>query len=289
MEEEGQAMSGWIVRRRTMSGRGAWALLLALLLPVAATAEKPVPTFELQVDGAISIGPDGRVLDYEPKSDLSPAIAKIVGDQVRSWTFEPVLVDGRPVIAETRLALELEAMQSGDDGYALRIARVWFGQPAKRHRMDPPRYPRSAVRARLGAKVVLVLKLDAQGNVIDVFPEQTSLTSAGKESVEEKWREIFEKASIAAAREWKFEITETVNGKPIESSVRIPVVFTLRDDSRRSDTRWQVFIPGPVHPLPWVDSESLATGPGRDALEDGELQPLSSRFKLKQDVVGKVL
>lgn len=265
-----------------------WSALLALLLPLAVIAEKPLPIYELQATGEIRIGPDGHVRDYELKSDLSPAIAEIVDRQVRSWTFDPILVDGKPVIAETRLALGLEAMPSGDGKYALRIEHVWFGQPTQEHQMEPPRYPMSAARTGLGAKVVLVLRLDPQGNVIDVFPEQTSLTASGSERMAKKWREIFEKTSIAAARKWKFEITETIGGKPIESTIRVPVTFIM-DDDRKPATRWQAFVPGPVHPVPWVDSDSLATGPSRDTLEDGDLQSLSSRFKLKQDVVGKVL
>lgn len=282
-------MSEWNDRRKGMSGNWAWFVLLALLQPLAAIAEKPLPMYELQATGEIRIGPDGHVRDYELKSDLSPAIAELVDRQVRGWTFEPILVEGRPVIAKTRMQLSLKATPSGNGKYALRIAHVEFGEPARAHQITPPRYPERAVRAGLGAKVTLVLRLDPQGNVVDVFPEQTSLTAPGSERVANKWRRIFEKSSIAAARKWKFAITETIGGRPIGSMIRVPVTFRL-DGERETPELWQAFVPGPIQPVPWlVDPDSLAAGSERDALEDGDVQSLSSRFKLKQDVVGMVL
>jgi hypothetical protein len=266
-----------------------WIAALVLALPWAAQAERPQAMYEMNATGEIEIGPDGSVHDYRLQSDLKPVIAAIVDKEVRSWKFEPILVEGKPVIGKTKLRLALSAVPAGADEYKLKIDNVWFGEPERAQKMVPPKYPMNAVYANLDAKVVLVLKLDPEGQVIDVFPEQTSLSATGSEPLVKRWRKVFEKASITAARKWKFNTTERVNGRAMESLVRVPVSFTLSDTrDTEMENKWNRFVPGPINPLPWVHPGSVAVE-RRDDLQDGEAQSLSSRFKLKDDVVGRML
>lgn len=270
--------------------RWKWIVTLVLALPLAVNAEKPRPTYELEATGDIEINPDGAVRSYTLKSDLKPAIAAIVDKSVRGWKFEPIAFEGKPAIGLTSMRLALIATPVDGGQYALKVANVWFGQPALAQKMIPPEYPVDALYAHLGAKVVLVLKLDQQGNVVDVFPEQTSLTATGNPRVVEKWRHVFERVSIATAKKWKFNMTEKVNGEAIESSVRIPIAYQLSGGSSpKTDNRWQGFVPGPIHAIPWVSPDSFVVEEPRDTLKDGEAQPLTSRFRLKQEVVGTTL
>lgn len=264
---------------------------LALAWPMAALAGKPASEIEMEVGGRIAVGPDGLVRDYKLTSKLSPAVAELVERSVRSWKFDPILVDGKPVIAETRLRMVLHGTPVGDDRYTLKVENVWFGEPERAHDMTPPRYPAEAARADLGAKVVLVLKLDADGNVVDVLAEQTSLDKrTHSEQVADKWRGVFEQASIGAAKKWKFKPGETVNGEAVDSLVRVPVTFRMGDARRNDDVgSWKAYVPGPVNPIPWVTEGSVASQAERDRLRDGDTQPLSSRFKLVEDVVGTTL
>lgn len=267
--------------------RTIWVAVLVLLWPLAGNAARPLPMYELQVEGRIAIGPDGAVRDYTLQSKLAPEIAAVVDRRVREWKFEPILLDGKPVIAETTMRLALLATPQDADRYALTIQNVWFGTPGRTGTMTPPRYPKDAVYAGLGAKVILVLRLDPKGNVVDVVPEQTSLTASGSERVAASWRQVFERASIAAAKKWKFDVTETIGGQPVESSIRVPVVYTL---GNAGDTgQWKAFVPGPVRPVPWVGPETVASQADRDRLGDGDMQPLDSRFRLREGVVGTAL
>lgn len=263
---------------------------LALAWPMTALAVKPAADIEMEVGGKIAVGPDGLVRDYTLTSKLPAAVAELVERNVRSWKFEPILVDGKPVIAETRLRMVLHGTPVGEDSYTLKVENVWFGEPERAHDMKPPRYPAEAARAGLGAKVVLVLKLDADGNVVDVLAEQTSLDMrTHSEQVAEKWRRVFEQASVAAARKWKFTPGETVNGEAVGSLVRVPTTFRMGDSRKDDSGKWQAYVPGPINPIPWVTEDSVASQAGRDRLQDGDTQPLSSRFKLVGDVVGTTL
>lgn len=263
---------------------------LALAWPMAALAGKPAADIEMEVGGKIAVGPDGLVRDYKLTSELPAAVAGLVERNVRSWKFEPILVDGKPVIAETRLRMVLHGTPVGEDRYTLKVENVWFGEPERAHDMKPPRYPTVAARAGLGAKVVLVLKLDADGNVVDVLAEQTSLDKRTRsEQVADKWRRVFEQASVAAAKKWKFTPGETVNGEAVGSLVRVPVTFWVGGSPKDDSGRWKAYVPGPVNPIPWVTEDSMASQAERDRLRDGDAQPLSSRFKLAEDVVGTTL
>lgn len=260
-------------------------LFLALFASSLLAAEPARPFFEIMATGKIEIGPDGTVLSHKLKRNLQPAVQALIEKNIASWRFEPILADGKPVVASTKLRLSLlaEPMESGD--YQLRVQRVYFGEPERSNKkLSPPHFPSNALKAGLGAKVLLVLKLDGQGKVVDAFARQTSLTMKGRENVVKRWREEFERASLLAARKWQFTPGSVVNGEPIESFVAVPVHFNV---GRHRNNTWHAFVPGPVRPTPWVDeSESLAQAAN---LKDGELMSLDSRFRLQGEIVGKLL
>lgn len=263
-------------------------VLLALLLPLAANAdEKPSPVFELSATGDIEIGPQGKVYSYELDEGLSPPVEKLLAQSIAQWRFEPITVDGEPVIAATRMRIDLQALPAGNDEYRLRVEDVGFGEPDRGDRdMHPPRYPRDALRAGVGAKVVLVLKLDAQGDVQRVHTEQVSLShESRRKSENRRLRLLFAEASAEAASDWSFEINVVLGGNPVGTSIRVPVTYNLGASAAND---WHGYIPGERHPIPWPTGDALA-GAGVAPLADGEVQSLGTRFELETDIVGEVL
>jgi hypothetical protein len=81
-----------------------------------------------------------------------------------------------------------------------------------------------------------------------------------------------------------------VDGQPVGTSVRVPIVYTIVDSSRDAgDSAWQAFVPGPYVPAPWSavpEAEAIAS---IAKLGNGEVQPLDSRFKLLDGVIGSML
>jgi len=267
-------------------------VLLALAMGgVTALASEPLPTLEMAADGEIQISADGVVRDYRLQSQLSPAVAGLLDKRVRAWTFEPVVIDGKPVLARTAMHLSLRAEPvEGRDSYRITIASVIFGEPRLGAGVRKPRYPEFAVSAHLGARVMLALQLDDTGKVTDVLPYQTSLDRRpGSENEAERWRRMFEQASVTAARTWHYDLSEKLNGKTVGARVLVPVEFSLNEPgSRPQPGAWKAYLPGPVHEIPWmltgaIASERLAN------LGDGQSLSLDSRFHLKDDVVGKAL
>ena len=264
------------------------AACLLLVLPLtsfAAPAPATQPEYSMQVTGDIEVAPDGSVHAYTLDEGLQPKVQELVAANINRWKFEPILVDGHPVIARTRLRMALKA-EPFEGGYRLTVENMWFGEPTRTSLMDPPRYPMEAARAGLGARVILVLKLDANGNVIAVHPEQTSLSAQASDKIAGLWRKRFESASIDVASKWKFGVAEVIDGMPADrSSIRVPVDFIIGTGGIE---QWRGYLPGPVTPAPWMETGQQVAS-AADQLGNGQIQPLDSRFKLTTEVVGVAL
>ena len=79
---------------------------------------------------------------------------------------------------------------------------------------NPPEYPREALRAGVEGTVVLLISIDARGNVLDIKVERSSRN-----------RDM-DRNAVRAARGWRFN-PAIENGTPVASTVRVPVDFTL--------------------------------------------------------------
>ncbi|MBW3550914.1 MAG: energy transducer TonB, partial [Proteobacteria bacterium] len=80
--------------------------------------------------------------------------------------------------------------------------------------MNPPRYPPAAVRSGIEGTVILVISIDAQGNVLNVEVERSSRN-----------RDL-DRSAIEAARRWRFN-PAVQDGQQVASRVRVPVDFSL--------------------------------------------------------------
>jgi hypothetical protein len=270
-----------------------WLVCVGLLVFAGTSrvvAAEALPELEMSTAGEIVIGPDGRVTSHQLETGLAPVVQALVDKNVKTWTFEPILSEGRAVSARTRMQLALSALPDRDGNYILKLENVWFGLPKARNLHQPPAYPKAAIKAGIGARVLLQARLDDQGNVIDVHPYQTSLDRlVGTEGRSERWRKQFERASLAAVKRWKFTPGESIGGQPLESIVLVPLSFQIYGSSSGpSHSEWRAYHPGPITPAPWVNPESLA-GLDADRLDTGDVGALDSRFRLTSDVIGKAL
>jgi hypothetical protein len=257
-------------------------LSLFLALPALAGDTKAPAPLELSVYGQIEIGPDGAVLSHQLDKGVNPAVRALVARHVERWRFEPITDNGKPVIASTRMVLELSALPLGDDDLQLRVDDVRFGVPAQRGPRKAPVYPRAAIKDRLGARVLLALQLDEAGKVIAAHPYQTSLSKDLSDSRAQRMREQFAAASVKAALSWQFTPAERVAGNAMGASVKAPVTYTIDSNG------WQSYIPGPLSPAPWM-AESALAGSDDATLKDGDLAALDSRFRLQGSPVGEIL
>ncbi len=80
--------------------------------------------------------------------------------------------------------------------------------------MNPPKYPPAAARAGITGTVVLIIDVDANGNVTNVSVEKSSRN-----------RDL-DRAAMDAARKWRFSPGMS-NGQKTAGRVRVPVDFKM--------------------------------------------------------------
>ena len=272
--------------------KNRWITLILMLCSFTILADEKLSDAELRlsVEGTIEIDPEGRVHDYTIETRLTSSIRDYVDQRVRQWRFEPITVDGRAVIAKTRMRLNLLAQTMGES-YVLHVHSVHFGAPTSRERdRSRLRFPPKALRERLGAHVMLALRIDADGNVVDAHPYQTNLSRAMDKNQAARWRRMFEAVAIKAAKRWTYEPSEHIDGAATSATVFAPFEFRIvgDDGSQWASHYWRIFVPGPVAPIPWQQDE-MQLAERLDQLKDGETLAVSSRFRLIDDVVGAAL
>ena len=250
-----------------------------------ALAEEAAPTLEMTAVGEVQIAPDGHVSDYRLQSKLVPIVASLVDRSVRNWRFDPIVVDGSPVTAKTSMRLHLRAEPvAGRDGYSMRVVNIWFGGLTRMGGIKP-HYPKELVSAHIGARVVMALHVDETGKVLEAQPYQTSLDRNVSDFDAQHYRHILEQASLEAAKNWHYDLSESIGGKSAGGAVIVPIEYSVG----RQDSNWKAYYPGPVHLAPWMQDGRLANNQEFSSLEDGQALSLDSRFHLKDNVIGKTL
>lgn len=239
----------------------------------------------LLVTGTIVIAPDGTVRDYklDDTRALGQTLEQFLDANIRSWRFEPVVVDGTVVTAEAPMRLRLVANRQEDGGMGVRIAATWFGSDKERPatdmpraaRMDPPRYPMGALGVGAQGIAYVVLRFGRDGRVQEAGIERVNLRTLGTESQMTELRRQFADAALRAARRWTFLPPTT--GKEAgqdDWSVRVPVEFQMTNRQQPKPGEWQSYLPDPtVRDLPWA-REQLRTAGSPEALPDSGVYPL---------------
>ena len=204
------------------------SLLLAASPAMAATPDLQVYTARAQ--GSLTIGTDGRVVDVELTSDanLGEGVLEGYEARVRTWRFQPIVENGQPVNAKGLMQLSLVAAREKDNDTAtFAIRGVQFldppgaSQAGERPTLAPPSYPTNALRAGVGADVMLLLKLDAQGRVQSATTEHLGLLGVvTRQSHQANFIAQFRRSAERIALEW------TIPGQPDGQVVRVPVRYT---------------------------------------------------------------
>jgi TonB family protein len=91
--------------------------------------------------------------------------------------------------------------------------------------LTPPRYPVEALVKHLGGKVVLQLRVGADGSVKDV--KIVSSKPAG----------VFDQAAMEAASKWRFNPAKDAHGNNMESWVQAPVTFEPNDPKKSASAK----------------------------------------------------
>jgi len=254
-------------------------MLLALLAGIACIAPQAMAAepLSMQTGGTLVIDTDGSVRDLTVSKGLTPAIAAIVERSVRSWKFEPVLRDGKPIVARTGYALKLVAAPV-DAGYAVRVEDVSFGSPRKVVKQSMAFAP-DLVRLGQSVFVLVAMRVDRTGKITDA----TVLDVQSMDGSQVLRKAQYENIVARGVKRWQLEPARPELGDPDVLSGTM--VMTVAFDSRVPMAEWRKPDWSGAKPVPWEAEQPLKT----DGLKENEFAAVDPRVKLKTDVVGKTL
>lgn len=257
-----------------------WCVAMAGLLLIGsawAGGAKPPVEASMLVTGSIEVAPDGSVMHYalNKPDELPPAVRDLLAKAVPTWKFAPVRYDGKPAIGKASMSVRVLAKPATDGNYDISVVATHFGNPDSdrvieaKHRRAPM-YPPEAIREHVTGTVYLVLRVDAAGKVVDAVAEQVDLGRSGGDIQMKRWRDLLAWSSVGTAKEWVFNPAQG-DASPYRVA-RVPVTFNLRVNGYSTRVRygqWNVYVPGPLQLVPWMDNKLLSGG--ADALPDGDI------------------
>ena len=264
---------------------------LCLMLSCVALAAGPSEVRKqaqagMLVTGLIEVTPEGKVKSFalDQQSKLPAPVVELLGENIPTWEFKPVVDDGKPVAAKAKMNLRIVAKRVDDQHSSISIEGAQFGENTNqsgetitRKTMEQPKYPPLEIASRVSGTVYLLLRVGRNGQVEDAAAEQVNLGVYASERDMERFRNDLADAALKAARQWTFN-TPTV-GKHINDDywvARAPVAFNiiLRGASPPHDEygKWQSYIPGPRELVPWLDKSRLMSGSPDAAPSDGVYQ-----------------
>lgn len=139
----------------------------------------------------------------EPHPDVTP----------RTVEFERQRPVAEPVLSSAAAVAALARDQNLSQGTNERIRPRFVSN-------RPPRYPEQARQRGWQGTVYLRLKLDEQGQVVQVQVERSS------------GHPVLDAEAVNAVRQWHAEPAQQ-NGRPVASEELLPVRFELADDNRK--------------------------------------------------------
>lgn len=187
--------------------------LVAAILSTAPLHAADTPKI-LNFTWSITVDANGQVTRLDSESKLTPELKDQLEQGIRTWRFKPGTINGQAAVTDSRLYVALQATPIDEERSALQVIRAATG--GGYGTMVPPKYPEASVAARRQGLVLLRVRYDENGTVVE---------SALYEKAPHADQALVN-AAIAAVKRWTFK-PEVVGGHPLASTALVPVCFSL--------------------------------------------------------------
>lgn len=202
----------------------ALGVLLAAPARASDSADPPQlgeAVYATRIDSDVSIGPEGTILRYTPITPMDEPFASRARALAEGFRFEPVQVDGRPGTVDARMRMHLTAEPLGDGQVRMNVERVSFpphrqpgaAQDAGAHpyihgilERAPVKYPVNASINGASGRVLVAVRLAADGSVADAVARESALYAAERQPRVLRSLSILERAAVQAVRRWRFDL-----------------------------------------------------------------------------------
>jgi TonB family protein len=205
-------------------------LLLALAAIAPAAASRELPKLDAYLIANVTIDPAGHITALAWQGEATKLEKFLIGrvePVVRAWEFVPGKLDGVPAETRTRIWIRVGGEATPDGSLALHFIDAHTGPLGST--LPPPHFPKSESNGTREAVVTVTVAVGADGSATLVESEVDSTATRKGEA-------RFVAAAEGAVAQWRFE-PETVGGKPVGTTLRVPVAFCFRDISDWCDRR----------------------------------------------------
>ena len=255
----------------------------------------------MHLDGNLIIEPDGSVSQAQMKTTVAADLAPSLDQTLRRWRFRPVVVAGTARRVSTAMHLVLVGVPAGD-GYKVHVDSVTFpdrndptktrpdGEPPtiSGRRLGPPKYPEEVQTNGVMGTVILAIRVTPEGGVGEMVAAQTLLyNKAEGGNSARRSANLLEKAALAAALNWTFNVPEAKTRSPSSLTVIVPVQFNLGFDLDQPG-QWLSVLRPPAREISW-QRRSGGGSIGLASASGNGVSPLAGGLQLEQDVSGMTL
>lgn len=244
----------------------------------------------------LQVQSDGQVASVAVETEVTPALKEAVQRTLMRWRFTPMLVDGKPTAFSVPMHLNLVASKKAN-GYEILVDSHHFppepgatavrgdGQraPLSAKSMSRPQYPKELGKRGMMGTVLLVVRVNADGQVGEVVAGQTQFYDNGR-NVSALSLRVLENAAIRAARGWSFNVPSGERDAN-DMTVLVPVQFLLWGVDIRPG-QWLTVWRTPKRQVAWLAPKAAENRIGI-AIGGGEnVSQFGAGPKLAQDVSG---
>jgi hypothetical protein len=293
--------------------RLAAGLLLFVMASPAWSSEDPAPAAKaadqenvlkpvltMTVDGLLKLDAAGHLQEFSSNTPMPEPLRAGIDKVVLGWRFKPVLADGvaRPVTA--RMRITLIATREGKN-YRVNIDNVIFpGDPKtgaakdqevadgiSGRKLGAPRYPEELMRRGVSGSVLLALRLNGEGKVVDVVAVQSALKDViGNPTQLANAIGLLERSAKASAARWTFNVPARLASAPASDlTVNIPVNYWADREAANAGL-WRTEVRGARRDIEWLRGQTGLQRPGVSDVKDGETIPVASAVRLETEVIG---
>ncbi len=253
-------------------------LALAVAAPTPHASEPAKVQYSMLVDGKIRVSPQGTVTSYSlnNRDKLPQVVVKLIDQAVPKWRFLPPTRDGKPAAIDGKMSMRVIAKSIAGGKFDLHLGSYWVGtgdsgDVIRRRSHAAPQYPPAAIRSRASGTVYFVMQVDKSGHVTKAAVEQVNLFAKGTSKAMTQARKLLSDATIAAARNWTFDVPTSGPLSTLDHwDVRSRVSYNIEINGRgpRHDFKpghWSAYIPGPKQTISWLQ-QPKSRNAGVDAL-----------------------
>lgn len=264
--------------------------------PAAAAPEALQSVVTMRLDGSIVVDERGQVTEFHFDTPVVPAIREALGRIVPQWRFKPVLADGKPHSARAQMRVILAAQKVGET-YQARIDNAVFPESLSAadsspwiapKRLPPPTYPFGVLQAGVSGRVLLGVKVAADGRPDKVVLVQTLLFDVkGRDPVLHEAIRQFERAALTAASRWRFKVAQRDHAPSDEDmTVMVPVEYIVAGARIDTAGAWQTVVRSPKRRMEWLGDASDLQHVGVADVSGAELMPAASVLQLATQING---